>query len=143
MRRVLDTNVVVSALLWEGTPGHLLQAARLGRIELYTSVPLLRELAKVLDRPKFEAKIAASLLKVDELVDLYAVLASVVRPEETPRISADPDDDVAIGTAVAARADLMVSGDAHLLHLGVVQGIPIFTPAVAIGRIVTPETRLR
>ena len=85
MRMVLDTNVVASAMLWGGSPKLLLQARRERRIELYTSTPLLAELTDVLGRRKFEKKIEASLLTVDQLVDRYAELAQVVRPTQTPR----------------------------------------------------------
>ena len=69
MRLVLDTNVVVSALLWGGTPRILLEAARERRIKLFTCTPLLAELTDTLSRRKFEKKIAASLLTVDQIVD--------------------------------------------------------------------------
>src|SRR5580704_14021908 len=72
MRLVLDTNVVVSALLWNGNPRRLLRVGRGEGVMLFTSAPLLAELTEVLLRPKFEKKIAASLLSVDQLVDLYA-----------------------------------------------------------------------
>jgi uncharacterized protein len=49
-------------------------------------------------RPKFEKKIAASQLSIDEIVDLYAGLAALVRPTSVPRIATDPDDDIVIGT---------------------------------------------
>ena len=87
MRLVLDTNVVASAMLWGGSPKLLLQARREKRVELYTSTPLLAELlADILGRRKFEKKIAASLLTVEQLMDRYAELAQVVRPTPTPRI---------------------------------------------------------
>ena len=103
MRLVLDTNVVVSAMLWGGSPKLLLQARREKRVELYTSTPLLAELTDILCRRKFEKKIAASMLTVDQLVDRYAELAQVVRPTPTPRIVSDPDDDVVIGTALRGK----------------------------------------
>jgi putative PIN family toxin of toxin-antitoxin system len=110
-RLVLDTNVVASALLWGGVPRLLLQAGREKRVELFSSSALLAELTDILSRRKFEKKIAASLLTVDQLVDGYAQLAALVRPSPVPRIAPDPDDDVAIGTAIAAKADLVVTGD--------------------------------
>jgi predicted nucleic acid-binding protein len=55
-------------------------------------------------RPKFEKKIAASLLSVDQLVDLYAELVVLIRPTPLPRIAPDPDDHVVIGTALSAKA---------------------------------------
>lgn len=102
MRLVLDTNVVASAMLWGGTPKLLLQARRERRVELYTSTPLLAELTDILSRSKFAKKIMASLLTVDQLVDHYVELVQIVRPTPTPRIVSDPDDDVVIGTALAA-----------------------------------------
>jgi len=50
MRIVADTNIVVSALLWRGNPRRLLDAARDGIIELFTSAVLLEELEEVLSR---------------------------------------------------------------------------------------------
>jgi putative PIN family toxin of toxin-antitoxin system len=132
MKLVLDTNVVISGLLWSGNPRQILDAARVGRVELFTSRPLLEELTTVLERRKFEGKITASGLPVDAIVDRYAVLARLVRPEPTKRIVADPDDDVVIGTALAAKADWIVSGDGHLLELRDYQGIRILAAADAL-----------
>lgn len=136
MRLVLDTNMVASAILWGGNPKLLLQAGREKRVELFTSVMMLAELTDILARPKFEKKITASLLSIDQLVDGYAELAQMVRPTSTPRIVADPDDDVVIGTALAAKADLLVSGDRGLLDVGTYQGVRIVSVAEAI-RIIT------
>lgn len=118
MRLVLDTNVVVSALLWDGVPRRLLKVGRAEGVVLYSSSPLLAELSDVLSRPKFTNKIAASLLSVDQLVDLYAELIDLVLPVPTPRLAPDPDDDVVIGTALAAKADYVVTGDKGLLSVG-------------------------
>ena len=125
MRLVLATNVVASAMLWGGTPRLLLLAARDWRIEIFTSTPMLAELADILGRSKFARKIAASQLSVDQLAQGYAQLASVVRPAATPRIAPDPDDDVVIGTALAARAEMIVTGDKPLLGVGEHQGVRI------------------
>jgi predicted nucleic acid-binding protein len=55
-----------------------------------------------------------------------------VRPAATPRIAPDPDDDVVIGTALAARADLVVTGDKPLLTVSEHQGVQIVGVAQAI-----------
>ena len=123
MRLVLDTNVVASAVLWGGVPRLLLQAGREKRVDLFTSAALLAELTDILGRRKFDKKIAASTLTVDQLVDRYAALAALVRPTPTPRIAPDPDDDVVIGTALAAKADLVVTGDKPLLSVAEYQGV--------------------
>lgn len=132
MRLVLDTNVVASAILWGGTPRLLLQAARDKRVELFTSTAMLAELTDILGRRKFARKIAASQLTIDQLVDGYAQLAALVRPVATPRIAPDPDDDVVIGTALAAKADLIVTGDKPLLTVSEHQGGRIASVAQAI-----------
>ena len=132
MRLVLDTNVVASAMLWGGNPMLLLQARRERQAELYTSTPLLAELTDILGRSKFEKKVSASMLTVDQLVDRYAELAQVVRPTPTPRIVSDPDDDVVIGTALAAKADLLVTGDRPLLSVEKYQGVRIVSVAEAL-----------
>jgi uncharacterized protein len=132
MRAVLDTNVVASALLWGGAPKLLLQAGREQRLVLLTSPALLAELAGILGRPKFSAKIAASGLTVDELVARYATLTTVVRPQPTPRIAPDPDDDVVIGTALAGHAEVIVTGDKPLLSVGSHQGVRLVTVQSAL-----------
>jgi uncharacterized protein len=125
MRLVLDTNVVVSALLWDGTPRRLLQAARERQIELVTSAPMLGELTNVLERRKFAKKIAASTFTVDEIVDRYAALAELVRPVPVPRVAPHPDDDMVIGTALAAKANFVVTGDQAMLAMVAYQNVRI------------------
>ena len=104
MRLVLDTNVIASATLWGGNPLLLLQARRENRVELYTSMPLLAELTDILSRRKFEKKIVASLLTVDQLVDRYTELAQVVRPLAIPRIAPDEQKPfIALNRELSAR----------------------------------------
>jgi putative PIN family toxin of toxin-antitoxin system len=132
MRWVLDTNVVVSALLWSGTARRLIMFARLEGVRLFSSMALLAELSDVLSRRKFENKIAASLLSVDEIVALYAEYVFVVRPRVMPRIASDPDDDIVIGTALAASAELVVTGDRALLSVGEYERVRIVSVAEAL-----------
>lgn len=132
MRLVLDTNVVASAVLWGGMPRLLLQAGHDKRIELFTSADLLAELTDILGRRKFAVKITAATLTVDQLVDRYAALAALVRPTPTPRIAPDPDDDVVLGTALAAKADWVVTGDKPLLSVAEYQGVRIVSVGQAV-----------
>jgi hypothetical protein len=132
LRIVLDTNVVASAILWGGTPRQLLQARREKRIEIFTSLPMLVELSEILGRRKFMKKIVASRSTIEQLVERYARLGSVVRPLPTPRIAPDLDDDVVIGTALAARADLVVTGDKPFLTVSAHHGVRIVSVAQAV-----------
>jgi hypothetical protein len=144
MRLVLDTNVVVSAMLWGGRPRPPLDAARAGRLRLFTSTPLLTELDETLRYPKFRPKIDAARLPVEQLTELYAVLTTVVRPAPIePVILADPDDDAVLACALAARARWVVSGDSHLLDLGAWRGIGVLSVAKTLARLAEPPDQGR
>lgn len=133
MRLVLDTNTVLSGLLWQGTPGQLIEAAEAGRIELAASTALLAELQGVLARPKFAAPLAERGVRASDLFDGYAALIVHVTPEAIPRVVPnDPDDDQVLACALAAQADAVVSGDRDLLDLKNFRGIPILTATRAV-----------
>jgi uncharacterized protein len=133
MRLVLDTNVLVSAFLWEGIPGRLIELAGEKEIDLYTSRVLLAELSEVLHRKKFTKPVQATGLTAAEIVKHYQRLAHRVTVRQlTQRISRDADDDQVLACAMAAKADFIVSGDKDLLTLKVFREIPIVTAAEAV-----------
>jgi putative PIN family toxin of toxin-antitoxin system len=139
VRVVADTNTLVSGLLWQGHPRRVLEAARAGTLQMYTTAALLAELEEVLQRPKFAQRLALAGVTSHTLVLGYAALARLVEPAEiAPVIIADPDDDAVLACAVAARAEIIVSGDSHLLDLKDYEGIPIVTAAQLLTRIM-PE----
>jgi putative PIN family toxin of toxin-antitoxin system len=133
MRVVLDTNVLVSAFLWQGFPGRLIEFAVDKEIELFTSRTLLDELAATLAKKKLAKPVLATRLTADQMLRNYQRLATRVTARQLARqISRDADDDAVLACALAAGADLIVSGDDDLLVLKHFQGIPIATPAQAL-----------
>jgi putative PIN family toxin of toxin-antitoxin system len=136
MRVVLDTNAVVAALLWNGPPRQLLEAAIDGQIELAASQALLDELKEALAYPKFAKRLAQQGATIAQLVDQYVALVNLAPVASiSPTVAADPDDDAVLACALAARADLLASGDHALLNLKHFDGIPIVSPRVATERI--------
>lgn len=135
-RLVLDTNVVVSALLWRGTPGLLLELAGEREIRLYTSRALLDELADVLHRPRLAKPVAATGLTTDQMVTHYRRICTLVNARQLAApVSRDPDDDAVLACAIAARAKLVVTGDDDLLVLERHAGIEIVTAATALAQL--------
>lgn len=135
MRLVLDTNVVVAGLLWNGHPRRLLDLAINGDVTLFSSPALIDELAHTLNYPKFSQRIAAHCATTPSALTVrYSALVTLVTPSEVPRvIEQDADDDQVLACALAANANLIVSGDKHLRSLGgAYQGIRIVAPAEAI-----------
>ena len=133
MKCVTDTNVVVSGLLWLGNPGRLLEAAATGRITLHTSPALVAELRSTLSYDRLVPRIVRSGLTLEELLARYLNAAIVVNPVTVPRVVADDaDDDQVLACALAAQADLIVSGDSDLLALREYQGMRIVDAAAAV-----------
>jgi len=138
VRIVLDTNVVLSALLWRGTPYRLLQTIRQHE-QIFASTALLVELGEILIRPVPARRLALLGLVAHEVLATYIDAVELVTPLSTPPVvAADADDDQVIAAAVAAQADLLVSGDNDLLAIGNHQGIHIVAPAEAVRLIVGP-----
>lgn len=132
MRRVvIDTNVLVSHLLG-GKPRQVVSLWYVGLIELCLSEDILAEYARVLDRfdqVENEARELLGLLTEGSNVRM-------VKPKERFRaVAADPSDNIFLECAVAAQADAIISGDAHLLDLGRFRGIPIMSPGAFLDSI--------
>jgi len=135
VRVVLDTNVVVSALLWGGIPYRLIQAASAGEITLFASRVLLDELRDTLARPHLASRLPQQQSSVEQALGFYGQLVTHVIPRPIEPTSRDPDDDHVLACALAAKAHLIVSGDNDLLTLGRYRTIAILTPALALAHI--------
>ncbi len=138
MRIVVDTNVIVSAFLWGGTPRRILDEVEAKRIELFTSRALIAELENVLSREKFATQLRRTRFTSAFLLARYTQLATLLTPAEiTVAELRDPDDAHVLACALAARAEAIVSGDADLHALGSYQGIPVLSPADCVRRFAT------
>ena len=115
---VLDTNIVLSGLLWEGLPYELLRLASEGKVELFTSTLMLYELKDVLDRGKWTNRLDALGETPDGLIDKYLWSVSLVEPGSiifSPLL--DLSDNKLLSTAAAAQADAIVTRDKNVLSI--------------------------
>jgi putative PIN family toxin of toxin-antitoxin system len=130
--------MLMSALLWRGTPYRLLDALRQQPgTQLYSSAALLEELADVLTRASASKQLALINQTANQALADYLTIIELAEPISVPRVvSNDPDDDHVLACGLAAKADLIVSGDRkHLLPLGSYQGIHIVNAAEALRRL--------
>lgn len=132
-RWVVDTNVLVSAFLWRGIPGRVIDLAGEKEVQLYTSRALLDELAATLAKKKLSKHVTATGMTADQLLTNYRRIAILVTARRlNHQVSRDADDDAVLACALATRADLIVSGDNDLLALKTSNAIPIVTIVRAI-----------
>lgn len=121
---MLDTNVLISAIISVGKPRELLRRGISKQFSIVTSELILKELGIVLRRPKFKTskdevnRIILALMQTAEVVNVTSKLRAV---EE------DPKDNMVIETAHDGGADMIVTGDSHLLALKSFRGTKIIT----------------
>jgi uncharacterized protein len=117
IRVVLDTNVVVSALLFGGAPGKLIEPWQKGTIQPLLSQPIFDEYLRVLTYPKFElSEQELNFLLYQEILPFFEIVTISAGPQPTI-IQDDPSDDMFLYCAKAGNASIIVSGDRHLLEL--------------------------
>jgi len=134
VRIVLDTNVLVSALFFGGVPGRILDAWRDGKVQIVLSAEILEEYQRVgrllaEDYPGVDLEPFLALLTVEAEI--------VAAPPLPAPVSSDPDDDKFLACASAGRADVIVSGDRHLLVHDGWSGVPILRPRQFVDKILS------
>jgi len=125
-RIVLDTNVLISAIVFGGKPREILEKVIAGGYTMAISAEILAEFQWVLEGKKFRYPAAVVRNIVSELL----AVSELVRPTmKVDQIKADPADNRILECALESRAACIVSGDKHLLELGQFEGIPILDAA--------------
>ena len=127
MRLVLDTNILVSALITKGNPPDMLyQGWQKGAFTLLTSLPQLAELERVVYSPKLQRFIQAD--SADDMLFLVRQGSEIIVDLPIVSYSADAADNVIIATALKGRADYLVTGDKRdILHLQEADGVRFVT----------------
>ncbi|MCK4614436.1 MAG: putative toxin-antitoxin system toxin component, PIN family [Thermoplasmata archaeon] len=122
---MLDTNVIISGMLWKGNEDMILQMCDKGELQNFASPEIFIELESVLQYDKFRL----TGQEIGELLQLYLGFTEIVIPKERYEVvSKDPSDNKFIDCAVAAEAEVIVSGDSHLLEQREFLNIRILKP---------------
>lgn len=124
-RVVLDTNVVIAALFWQGPPRIVYDLVRDGQLIMLITVKMEQEFIRVLGYARFGLTSAEILPFVRELRTRGVHVAGNAKITE---IKADPTDNIFLECAVDGKADFIISGDKHLLALPSYCGTPILRP---------------
>ena len=133
MKVVLDTNVVISALLYQGSTRQISELWRTSKITPLASQAILDEYVRVLHYPKFgyEPETIAEILEENLLP--WIVKTGEYRGKLIHRPS-DKSDELFLRTALAGKAEALVSGDIHLTVLNGSFPFPILPPGEFISR---------
>jgi uncharacterized protein len=125
-RVVLDTNVLVSALLFKGSLSKIVDFWKAGRIKPVFSRATFQEFKKVLTYRKFALTTKEILILLEEEVLPYFEVAKVIK--EVKGIFRDPEDALFLSCALASKADFIVTGDDDLLVLEQFKTVKIIKP---------------
>jgi len=132
LRVVLDTNVLISAILFGGKPRQILEKAIRREIRLCLSEPILEELKGVFQRSKFDYSPEMIQFILTELMGI----ADFVNPSETIKVVLeDPEDNRILECAVEAKANYIITGDLHLLKLSKYANIEVLNAAAFLERL--------
>lgn len=121
---VLDTNVLISAIIFGGKPRQLIKLIQEGEIIAVTTPVLLAELFEILTK-KFQFT-ADKLLLIEDLIKENFI---IVYPSQIVKVLEDDDDNRVIEAALEGKCRYIISGDSDLLQLGKYRNIKILMPA--------------
>ena len=127
IRTVIDTNVIVSAILFGGIPGELISLWKSGHIQPLASRDIIDEYIKVLTYPKFDlSEKEINYILYNEILSYFEIITH--KPGQII-IHKDPSDDKFLHCAKAGKASVIITGDRHLLSLKSYGKVIILTPS--------------
>ena len=126
---VLDTNVLISGILFGGNPRQILELVIQGKIDAYISPAIFTEFREVLVRPKFGLTQEKCFSIAREIEDIFCFVFPRITVD---LIKDDPDDNILLECALAAGVKYIITGDPHLLKLGPFEKIKIISPATFV-----------
>lgn len=135
MRVVLDTNVLISAFLFDGHVGKVLKLTDDGIITPCFVAYTFQEFKNVLNYPKFASVLRSGHITIEEITEAMQIKSIILSdPKTIPSATPDAPNNYVLATAQLAQAEYIVTGDKLLLALKEFAGIPIVTPKTFLGK---------
>lgn len=130
MKIVLDTNVWLSAIFWDGEASKILDKAEKKDIQIIISEDILSEIIKVLNREsKFQKYILNLRLNIEDLLRTILSISTLIETKtKLDIIKADPKDNIILEAALEGKVEYIVSYDNHLLNMIEFRNIKIISP---------------
>lgn len=119
----MDTNIVISGLLFGGRASEVIALLRRHKISLLVSREIIDEYIRALSYPKF--RLSKDEIKALMAENIFPFCKTVSAPGLDKPVCRDEEDDKFIACAIAGNARVIVSGDKDLLAVGSYKGIPI------------------
>ena len=133
MKAVLDTNVIISALISRSAtpPARILSFWQTHQLDLVLSEAILQEYSRVLRYPHIQKQHKKTHKELEIFIQQFRQLATLVYPtKEITIVKQGPDDNKFLACAIAGKVQYIVSGDSDLLQVGEYNGIHILLPTV-------------
>lgn len=124
IKAVLDTNVIISAIFWRGSPYKVMKKALQKEFVFVTSTDILEEVSE-----RLENKFNLPPEEIGRLMDILLSYSSLINPTtKVNAVKADEKDNMIVECAIDGKADVIVTGDRHLLDLEDYKSIKIISP---------------
>lgn len=130
MRVVLDTNIWLSAIFWEGEANKVIEKAEKKKFEIIISKEILSEIISVLNKEaKFQRFIHDRKQNIEELIRAVLSIATLIEIKTRIDLIKDhPKDNIILEAAFDGKVDYIVSYDKHILNLIEFRGLKIINP---------------
>ena len=130
MKVVIDTNVWLSGIFWEGEASKILEKAEKKDVQIIISEDILSEIIKVLNREsKFQKYILDLRLSIEYLLRTILSISNLIETKiKLDVIKEDPKDNIILEAAIDGKVEYLISYDKHLLNMIEFRGIKIISP---------------
>ena len=130
MKVVLDTNVWLSGIFWDGEASKIIEKSKKNNMQILISEDILSEIVNVLNKEsKFQKYILNLRLSIEDLLRTILSVSDLIETKsKLDVIKADPKDNIILEAALDGKVEYIISYDNHLLNMIEFRSIKIISP---------------